>query len=67
MDILDIKLEYEMLKKVVAENGWDDLLIFLQDMFPNFDLYSVSQDWYWNRQYICKAKGVLGDVIIEWK
>jgi hypothetical protein len=64
---MDYILNYDMLKRIVKVCGWDDFLMFLQDMCPAFEIYSVSMDWFDNKDYICKAKGVYGDVVIGWE
>lgn len=63
---MEVEVSYEILKNIVNEFGWDDLLLFLQDMCPTFDLYNVSTSWFKNKNYILKAKGVHGDLIISW-
>lgn len=59
------QLSYSLLRKVVINYGWNDLL-FLQDLCPTLDLYSVSTAWLENRKYVLKAKGIEGDLIILW-
>lgn len=58
---------YDETKSFVEEQGWDSFLTKLKDEFPNRKLYSVSQSWYDDSQYLCKAKGAKGDVIIGWQ
>jgi hypothetical protein len=55
-------------RAIVDTLGWDALLAAL-DKFCGFDLYSVSQDWYIydSGNYILKAKGALGDLIVTWE
>ncbi|WP_243299155.1 hypothetical protein [Bacillus litorisediminis] len=62
----DVMSHYET-KKIVKDKGWDNFLNTLQNQYPDRELYKVSMDWYDDMKYICKAKGVMGDVIIGWK
>lgn len=50
----------------LAGKGWDGLLSELQVLCPDLELYSVSQDWAKSADYILKAKGARGDLIVEW-
>ena len=53
-------------KEIVDIYGWDTLLDKLNGDFPGRSLYSVSTDWHNDSQYLCKARGSKGDVIIGW-
>jgi hypothetical protein len=53
-------------KMFVNAYGWDALLDELNRQFPNYNLYSLSQDWFENRRFILKARGGNGDIIIGW-
>lgn len=59
----DRLLNYEKLKKLSDEK----IYAILCRLYPDLDLYCVSVDWRKNREYILKAKGGRGDVIIGWK
>ena len=64
--MIDKIMNYYEATKYVEDNGWDSFLELLQQEYPNYRLYSVSTSWHKDNQYICKAKGTLGDVIIGW-
>jgi len=38
----------------------------LSNMFPDHNLYCHSQDWRKSEEYILKAKGGRGDVLVGW-
>lgn len=42
-------------------------IIELLESITGFDLYSMSIVWRESADYILKAKGVNGDVIVNWK
>lgn len=44
-----------------------EVMDWLQSLFPTFDLFSLSLDWRTNPEYILKAKGVRGDVLVLWE
>lgn len=58
---------YESAKEFVKEFGWDDFLEALNENYPGRKLFSVSTAWYNNMDYLCKAKGANGDVLIGWE
>ena len=39
----------------------------LDSIYPERELYSMSLDWRKDKQYILKARGVKGDVIVGWE
>jgi len=39
----------------------------LDSIYPERQLYSMSLDWRKDKQYILKARGVKGDVIVGWE
>jgi len=43
------------------------LLRALRRMFPKFELYAISTPGIYDPQYIVKARGRYGDVIVQWK
>ena len=59
---MDITIDYEMAKTL----GVEKLLTYLEDFYPELDLYSISTDWADDRQYIAKCRGSKGDLIISW-
>lgn len=65
--MFDKVMNYNKAVEYVINSGWDSFLELLQNEYPNYDLYSVSTSWLMDNQYICKAKGVFGDVIIGWE
>ena len=46
--------------------GSKKLYEFLCRRYPQFDLYCISIDWEQSDDYIAKAKGVYGDIVIYW-
>lgn len=63
---MTIRLDYLKSVEFVNANGWDRFLDMLKDKYPQFELYSCSISWFYNRDFICKAKGIYGDVVIYW-
>ena len=59
-------MSYKVAKAIYDLSGPDALLNVFQFRFPNLDLYSLSDGWLENSQYICKAKGSKGDLIVTW-
>lgn len=66
-EMTDKLMKHDEAVKNVDEKGWDGFLEDLQDEFKEHDLYAVSQSWYESDEYICKARGERGDVIIGWE
>lgn len=64
---MDILMNYDYAVNIVDSKGWDAFLKMLQERFKAFDLYCVSVDWYTDDQYICKARGTRGDVVVYWE
>lgn len=60
--MFDIKMNYED----AIELGFDGMLNLLKEAYPKYQLYCISTDWFYNRQFIAKAKGINGDVIVGW-
>lgn len=54
-------------KRLVDRWGWDGWMGFLSGKFPSYQLYGCSKDWYDSKQYICKARGTCGDIIVGWE
>jgi len=44
----------------------EGILNALDILYPERDLYSLSLDWRKDPQYIMKARGVYGDVLVGW-
>jgi hypothetical protein len=59
---MEIRLPYEATRTA----GVERLLKALQTLFPTMDLYSISTGWLESREYIAKARGTAGDVIVLW-
>lgn len=59
---MEIAMDYEKTKKI----GIQKLLEFLDALVPHFEIYSISLGWLESKEYIAKAKGFYGDVIINW-
>ncbi len=47
--------------------GISGFLSVLSFRYPWLGLYQISTSWLWNPQYVCKAKGADGDLIITWE
>lgn len=60
-------MNYNKAVNCIKEKGWDTFLESLQHEYPDRELYCISKSWYHDEQYICKAKGVYGDIAIDWK
>jgi len=63
---MDILMNYETAKELVNSIGWDGFMQKMNDKYGR-NFYSISKDWYENKQYICKLKGARGDLIINWE
>ena len=59
-------MNYYTAKNCVKKYGWDYFLNKLQLKFPQLGLYVISMDWFIDKDYICKAKGIFGDILIKW-
>jgi len=60
-------LNYETEKQIIERYDWELYLKVLQHRYPKNKLYAVSQDWYDDSRFICKARGTYGDIIIGWE
>ena len=58
----DLKLDYEEL--LLTTN--DNILKALQILYPKRKLYAISLGWRESKDYILKAKGTGGDIVIGW-
>lgn len=58
----DLILDYEELLLMTDDN----ILKALQTLYPKRKLYSISLGWRQSKDYILKAKGTGGDVVIGW-
>jgi len=65
--LYDLIVPHDLAKWIVKENGFESWFNFLKSKFPQKDIYSVSNAWYIDKKYICKAKGKYGDLIIGWE
>lgn len=60
----DVFFSYEFAKSIVDKNGFDGWLSYLKKTYPEKELYVVSSAWFLNEDFICKAKGKYGDLVI---
>lgn len=58
----DRLLNHENLKKLSNEKVFEVLC----KLYPNHELFNISLGWRESKEYILKAKGGQGDVIIGW-
>jgi len=60
---------FDMLMAHSHAKSLDNKAMFdtLDSIYPERELYSMSLDWRKDKQYILKAKGVKGDVLVGWK
>ena len=58
----DLKLDYEELLLMTDDN----ILKALQILYPKRKLYAISLGWRESKDYILKAKGTGGDIVIGW-
>lgn len=59
---MELTMDYEKTKEL----GIKKLLEFLNALVPHFEIYSISISWLESKEYIAKARGNHGDVIINW-
>lgn len=59
---MDIYMNYDDARKLEPKG----LLESLQKKYPDRDLYSISVYWMEAPEYIAKARGVYGDVVVSW-
>ena len=59
---MDLHLPYALTHAI----GHIKLLEYLQIAYPQFGLYSISWSCCESTDYICKAKGIKGDICIMW-
>jgi len=65
---VDAVWNHRKMVRFVAMFGWDEFLKYLRKQFPHHDVYAVSQSWYYDgSEYILKARGKNGDVIVSWE
>ena len=62
--MFDLIMDYSECFNFVEEYGMDAFLEKLNDLFPNRKLYTFTTAWLEDRNYICKARGLHGDVLI---
>jgi len=60
---------FDMLMSHSHAKSLDNKAMFdtLDSIYPERELYSMSLDWRKDKQYILKAKGAKGDVLVGWK
>lgn len=61
--MLDLIWNYEDTLKLSN----DEVFERLSQTFPNYNLYDMSLGWRESSEYILKAKGACGDVIVGWE
>ena len=64
---MDISVNYLLFKWLLKGKSRQERIEYFQRLFPRFELFSMSTDWEYNSEYICKFKGVYGDIIFYWK
>lgn len=65
--IADLLMHWSEAVHLVDKGGHDAFLRLLDQKFPSKELYQVSTSWYTHgAEYVAKAKGALGDVIVGW-
>lgn len=57
---------YKEMKKLYKEKGGKEILNCL-DENNKFQLYNFSLDWLESDEFILKANGTYGDVIVDWE
>lgn len=62
LEMYDLKLDHEEL--LLMSN--DNILRALQLLYPKRKLYTISLGWRESKNYILKAKGTDGDVVVGW-
>lgn len=62
----DASADYNELKETANNEGHDLIMSVLNDTFPERNLYSFSTGWELSDEYILKARGTNGDVIVGW-
>ncbi|UII58134.1 hypothetical protein LS684_21160 (plasmid) [Cytobacillus spongiae] len=65
-DGLDKKMEWSSARESALEKGLEGSMKEI-DEDNKLGLYYISSHWMENPKYICKAKGLKGDVVIGWK
>lgn len=63
---MDVYMDYDETRAIVDSKGWDGFMEYLEEKYSDLDLYNVSMSWYESNEYICKAKGAEGDLVISW-
>lgn len=63
---MTIKMGWTECCRIVELAGRDAFLKKLQELFPELELYKFSLSWLESKEFICKAKGTSGDLIIQW-
>lgn len=58
---MDFKMNRNTLNKLNNEE-----IIELFENITNLNLYTISEDWRDNDEYILKLRGTKGDVIVYW-
>lgn len=64
---MNIVMNYDYAHSIVLSEGWEEFFNMMCERFKEFGLYQCSKAWFDNDEYICKFKGIKGDVIVEWE
>lgn len=64
---MNLTMTRKHIKQLVDVYGWSGFLQILNEFYSGFNFYTVSKAWYDDKNYICKAKGQHGDLIINWE
>lgn len=63
----DKVMNHEKAKEFVRLHGYDKFIEQMNEEFPDYDLGSASIHWERDPKYICKMRGMRGDIIIGWE
>lgn len=63
---MNLTFNYNLLLTIYNAIGAEGLLQLFNSIYGN-NFYSISEDWIYNSEYICKLKGENGDLIISWE
>lgn len=63
---MNLQLDWQETVETVRVVGIEAFLVMLQEEYPQMDFYKISTSWIEDRTFICKVKGMEGDLIIRW-
>ena len=64
---MEICVNYDDYKMLVDKYGFEGLLDFVRVNYPEYDIYKISQDWYYEgNRYILRCIGMMGDIVFMW-